>query len=164
MIPMLRTLSRFMLSALLACSPPAEAADPTTTAIIALSDALADGATMGGLSLGTSVLTRRGSELELLPLDPRHAEVIVELEGPDDRTARVKGVRVRLAQHQSVRWPPLEERFGPFKDEAELTGRPSTPPARVATAHPAHSPPQTIRVSVDEHGDIVSFVVREHHW
>lgn len=160
---MVRRLPLLMLSVLPGCGRSVEAVQPTTAAIFALSDAIAAGAPMDSLSLGTKVLTRRGSELELLPLDPQHAEVVVELETPDERTARVKGVRVRLARHEVIRWEPLEQRFGPFKDEAELTGPPHAPPTRVATGRPARAPPQTIRLSVDEHGSIVGFVVREHH-
>jgi hypothetical protein len=89
--------------------------------------------------------------------------VIVELDAPDERTARVTGVRVRLTQHEDIRWAPLEELFGPFEQKAELSGRPSAPPPRVATRRLARSPPQTIRISVDDHGDVIGFVVREHH-
>jgi len=144
------------------CKPSLEVSSPTAT-ILALSDAIAADVTTSGLSLGLTVLKRRGSELHLLPLDPRHAEVIVELTTPDERTARVTGVRVRLAQHEDIQWTPLEERFGLFKNETELTGQPSVPPARVVTGRPARAEPQTIRISVDEHGRAFGFVVREHH-
>jgi hypothetical protein len=130
--------------------------------ILTLSAAIARRTTIAELALGTKVARRRATELSLVPRDPRHADVIVELDPGDDRGERVKGVRIRLAQPEDLNWDALTEQLGPFTDQAELSGRPEVAPTRVATARPVGALAQTIRVSIDRSGHVTSFVVREH--
>lgn len=148
-------------------TPPRDANVEDTTMnpheILTLSAAIARRITMVELTLGTGVGRRRGSELSLVPRDARHAEVIVEIDPGDAGSEPVKGVRIRLSQPEELQWEPLTAQLGSFTDEAELSGDPEVPPTRVATARPAGSPPQTIRISIDRSGRVTGFVVREHY-
>jgi len=130
--------------------------------ILRLSAAIARRVAIGELSLGSKVVWRRGTELSLVPRDTRHANVLVELDPQDNTSERVKGVRIRLVQPEKLLWGALTDQFGPFTDQAEISGRPEVAPTRVATARPADSLPQTIRISVEHDGNVSGFVVREH--
>jgi hypothetical protein len=133
-----------------------------TSEIVAVSDAIAARQRAGALPIAGPITKRRGLEVSVEPTDPRHADVVLELDPRDPSGDRVKAVRVQFREPEAARWDQLEDRFGPLTKQAAYLDAPEKPPVRVGHVRPrAGGLGQMIRVDVDDADKVVGFTVRE---